>query len=66
MQSITRKLEHLRHDIEEDTIDRVIIRQWEEMDNYREYIYLLRNAMRVSNTFNLTWEMYQINIHEFL
>lgn len=52
VESITRRLDRLSFDTEEDTISRVTQRQWDEMNNYRNYVFLLLSAMRVSNISN--------------
>nr|XP_012222271.1 PREDICTED: LOW QUALITY PROTEIN: uncharacterized protein LOC105672123 [Linepithema humile] len=46
VESITQRLERLKSDTKEDTIDEVTRRQWEEMDNFRKHSNLLRNEMR--------------------
>lgn len=52
IENITRRLEHLGYDTEEETIDRITKRQWDEVDDYRHHIHMLRNIMRVSNISN--------------
>jgi len=52
VERIQQRLERIHADITEDTIVTVTKRWWEQMDNYREYVNLLLESMRVSNNSN--------------
>lgn len=45
-------IERVNADTKEDTILTVTNRWWEQMDNYRDYVNLLLQSMRVSNNSN--------------
>jgi len=52
IERIQQRLERIHADITEDTIATVTERWWDQMDNYREYVNLLLESMRVSNNSN--------------
>jgi len=52
IERIQQRLERIYADITEDTIATVTERWFEQMDNYREYVNLLLESMRVSNNSN--------------
>lgn len=47
------RIERVRSDTKEDTLLAVTKRWWEQMDNYRDYVNLLIESMRVSITIRI-------------
>lgn len=52
VEDIIQQFKHVRTEVEEDTYRTVLQKWWDQMDNFKNYVNLVLESMRVSNNSN--------------